>query len=97
MSRAPDGHSPPGLGIDEHDLRRLGRAVDAGNEAAAPFRHVLLGQLGGWRLAVRGAGAAGWFVGQYAKRAGGIIPRVMTTGQAPTALFVTRAGTGGAR
>ena len=36
----------------------------------------------------------GRFVGQYAKGAGGIIRRVMTTGLAPTARSATRAGAG---
>jgi len=46
---------------------------------------------------VRGAERTGRFVGQYAKRAGGIIPGVMTTGAPPTAPFAIRAGAGSAR
>ena len=46
VGRPSEGHPTARLRIDEHDLRRLGRAVDAGHEPSAPFRHVLLGQLG---------------------------------------------------
>ena len=89
----PAGDPTPGLRIDEHDLRRLGRAVDPRHQPAPPFGHGLpFERLVPGRPRARKQERAGRDSLHSMTNPWGIIPGVTTTGAAPAAPSATRAG-----